>query len=369
MPLVPTAALPSIKSITSTPIHRLYDALKYLQTVYNPPVRGSRRLDSTASREQGAKDSIASDMFERAYALKWLNAILSVGSDITDIDEDALTTLIDDVAAMVAILAGTASAGTFSRQFVFDCQKPPVPAGVSVTIFDTSLDNADYASVGAQTWGGACVLSEWVCKEPKKFGLLSKKPLRILELGAGTGLLSLTLAKLLSRHKGDNTEIEIVATDYYPAVLDNLRRNVKVNADSTFGSKVKVAFLDWSAINMSSSSIDPLLKQPFDLVFGADIIYEPQHAKWIKDCLTQLLSKPDPFATKSHPESAFHLIIPLRETHATESASVENIFMPAEDTSDCTRGEMDLVIKDKEGILCEEEVVYSYFKIGWSDAR
>jgi len=369
MPLVPTAVLPPIKSVSSTPIQQLYDALKYLKMVYNPPVRGSRRLGSQVSREQVEIASIASDAFERAYALKWLNAILAFGSDIAGIEEDELATLINDVAAMVAILAGTASAGTFSRQFVFDCQKLPVPCPVSVTIFDTSLDNADYGSVGAQTWGGACVLSEWICREPKKFGFVTKKPLRVLELGAGTGLVSLTLAKMLSKHKGDHAEVEIVATDYYPAVLDNLRRNIHINSDSASGSNVKVTFLDWSAINTSSSTLDPLLQQPFDLVFGADVIYEAQHAKWIKDCLEQLLSKPDPFVRKSHAESAFHLIIPLRKTHATESATVEDVFKPADDASDCTRGEIDLVIKDQETILCEEEVVYSYFKIGWSDAR
>ena len=37
-----------------------------------------------------------------------------------------------------------------------------------------------------------------LCQEPSKYGLLSSEPLRILELGAGTGLLSLTTANIVA---------------------------------------------------------------------------------------------------------------------------------------------------------------------------
>jgi methylase of polypeptide subunit release factors len=93
------------------------------------------------------------------------------------------------------------------------------------------------------------VLSELIIEQPSVFGLLpqagQRKCIRALELGAGTGLVSLALSKLLQNM---GIDAEIVATDFYPPVLINLRSNIATNcARSSSLMSLTSHFLDWSS--------------------------------------------------------------------------------------------------------------------------
>ena len=189
----------------------------------------------------------------------------------------------------------------------------------------------------------------------------------------------------------------------------------------------------------------PPLNAPFDLIIGADIIYERLHARWVRSCVEQLLRKPytppvhvdveltssfgaaritqhatPPIEDPPDAPALFHLIIPLRGTHASETQSVEEVFTTVADVcaarkhsdqpvlpapaithtldlcsveSTCTETNTRrhspasvaacscavtkshgpaLAILSKEDIVCdaytdrdETEVVYRYYKIGW----
>ncbi|KAF6740955.1 putative methyltransferase-domain-containing protein [Ephemerocybe angulata] len=308
------------------------------------------------------------DTFELGYVLNWLTAVISKCSDMEEEeygDGEDWGGLVEEASRLLALCAGTASAGTFQR--VFDFQSESL-GGVQVVLRDVPLDNDDYGSVGAQTWGGACVLSEMVVEDPGSFGLALQgpdgdnggKPLRVLELGAGTGLVSLVVAKAL---QGMGVDAEIVASDYYPSVLANLSTNLASNGfgQASEGRLTCSAHaLDWSLFP-SDNSAASVFEEPFDLVFGADIIYEAQHAEWIRDCLERLLAKPTP----SSPDvPLFHLLIPLRHTHAAESETIETVFPPLQSAKEDI-----LRMHSKELITCDtdsgEEVVYAYYKIGW----
>jgi len=361
----PTSQLPSIKIFKQTPLENLQNAVQYLRLVYNPPVRGTRRRKpGKPSNYQDFPKEIEAwrtDEFERSYSMKWLTAlIVQYGSEdddeeVSEFGEELVqehkekATLVDQAASLLAICAGTASAGIITRRFNFNIADDPTPLTVNLT--DVPLDNQDYKSVGAQTWGGACVMAEMIAESPRSFGLQQRQTrTRCLELGAGTGLVSLTTAKVAERLRMD---VDIVATDYYPSVLANLEKNIQSNAGPM---QVLSRHLDWSKLD----SLSAVMEERFDVIYGADIIYEKQHAAWIKACLLRLLRKP----CQSNPNPTFHLIIPLRATHSAESNTVEQVFQ-AEDESN-------LVIKQKETIICDtesgrdgEEVEYAYFKIGW----
>ncbi|KAF8883814.1 putative methyltransferase-domain-containing protein [Infundibulicybe gibba] len=337
----PTSRLPPIRGIESCTADVLSQSLHYLRLIYSPNYNASL-------------DQLRSDAFERAYAIKWLTHLISLASDPAAVSaEDAsLETLIHDGAALLAICAGTASAGTHFRDFVFSS---PRSGPIAVRLKDVPLDNHDFGSVGAQTWGGACVLSEMIVDEPANFGLSEGESLRILELGAGTGLVSLTTAKLMESMMLETT---IVATDYYPSVLRNLADNIHSNVPVTSApSSVTISAhaLDWSTFAETRSESELEFNKPFDLVLGADIIYEKQHAIWIKSCLTTLLRRPSLNST-TRPEAIFHLVIPLRATHTSESGTIE----------------AGLAILFKDILICDAEsgrdgdvVEYAYYKIGW----
>ncbi|KXN81599.1 hypothetical protein AN958_04393 [Leucoagaricus sp. SymC.cos] len=391
----PTSCLPPIRGIPLENLDSINASLRYLRSVYHPEVRGSRRRRKSLLPRIRAKlttpdvsspllaaslSHLRTDPFERAYAMKWLTALIS-SFDCGDeemVGEKEKT--LQNAASLLAVCAGTSAAGTVIRDFTF-FYVPPIedsgltsPIPITVKLTDISLDNNDFGSVGAQTWGGACVLSDMLVEDPGAFGISAKRlnnqerrEFRILELGAGTGLVSLIVGKLLEAISLEPShEVEIVATDYYPSVLTNLRTNAQNNIPHAANSSVKVLThaLDWSSFGSASTKVAPF-NQPFDLILGADIVYEPEHATWIHSCITHLLRKPSVSAESSSYIAFFHLVMPLRATHAFESKSVETVF-----TADTHLVEdFSLQVLHNDTIVCEtdtgEEVEYIYFRIGW----
>lgn len=397
--ILPTSRLPPIKRIPNTAAKDLNDCIDFLRVIYNPEVRGSRRrnrlnagapepkiLDEVTSHAE--LDKLRTDPFERSYAIKWMTVLVSVLSSEYDMPTSSSLAsneasdiangerLLQKTASLLSICAGTASAGEIVRNFVFQTQDIEL---IRVDLKDVPLDNQDYGSVGAQTWGGACVLAEMIVDKPHEFGLPSSatvgrlpsgKTTRVVELGAGTGLVSLAAAKTIEKAAIPEGKVELVATDYYPSVLENLKANVGSNFPSTSSDALDISacFLDWSSFCFSTD-IPSQLTTPFDVAYGADIIYEALHAQWIKACLGKLLRRP----ADGDEDPLFHLVIPLRSTHTSESSTIEQVF-PKEkhDNPKGQKTEMELVIKYKEDIICEaesgkdgDEVVYSYYKIGW----
>ncbi|OBZ77271.1 Protein-lysine N-methyltransferase rrg1 [Grifola frondosa] len=313
----PTSYLPPIGQIHQFPIDHLSKAVHYLRVIYNPEVRGTRRIkqqkpskSSPASpanaSTQSDLDLIRADAFERSYAIRWLTALVSQAYRLpapTDVDV-AQDALIHSAAALLALCAGTAAAGTLAREFSF----AHATGALRVQLTDAPLENQDYASVGAQTWGSACLLAEMLAGAPADFGLtphVLRTGLRALELGAGTGLVSIALAKIWTADA--QAHATVAATDFHPSVLANLQRNIAANFPA---HEPRVAlsahFLDWSAA--PAPEAPPPLDEPFDLVLGADVVYEPEHARWIKACVERLLRAPG----GSAPTPRFHLVIPLR---------------------------------------------------------
>lgn len=351
--LPPTSVLPSIRSLPDTPISVLLGHISRLRELYTPSIRGSRRKISNTKVgfwPERVQHTLHEDAFEKAYVIQWLTSLLSRSHALEDHDSEEL---IQETASLLALCSGTAGAGTFTRNI----HLPHLFShDIVLSLKDIPLENSDYSSVGAQTWGGAVVLAEDLASEPNRFALDTAT--RVLELGAGTGLVSLAAAMVQDCMHVEST---VVATDFYPAVLTNLSENISENIPSSRKTSVKVltAALDWQHPKWEAP-----LDQPFDVVLGADIIYEAEHARWIKSCLEHLLKKPEP---GSSPPS-FHLVIPIRRTHTEESNTVHQVFSVERHSGQ----RLELSIVEERTIVCEaddgqgdEDVEYSYFKIGW----
>jgi predicted nicotinamide N-methyase len=71
---------------------------------------------------------------------------------------------------------------------------------------------------------------------------------------------------------------EIIATDYHPGVLANLRSNVSTNVFGQDRSPISVRALDWA----NPSTEDLFSEGSFDIIVAADEVCHPDHARWIK---------------------------------------------------------------------------------------
>jgi predicted nicotinamide N-methyase len=90
----------------------------------------------------------------------------------------------------------------------------------------------------------------------------------VLELGCGLGLPALTAAL-----RG----ADVLATDWADDAIELLRRNAELN-----GVLLRVARVRWS-------EPEPLLRAaPWDLVLGADLLYEARNADQLAELLPRL---------------------------------------------------------------------------------
>ncbi|KAJ3789467.1 hypothetical protein GGU10DRAFT_384123 [Lentinula aff. detonsa] len=383
----PTSYLPSIKSLSSfTENHRLHDCIVYLRQIYVPNVRGSRRRKPKQQNPSNISFSIPhpspittirKDPFERAYALRWLSALTRLEPPPTDSSE--LADIQNAAAALLAICAGTASAGTVQRRCEFAGGR--IQIALNDVPLSTDASNGDYfGSVGAQTWGGAFVLAEEIADNSIIFFPDTaqvdvvpevQEPFRVLELGAGTGLVSLVAGKVAMLNYSGR-QVDIIATDYYPSVLDNLKANIEANFSSSISSlNITSRFLDWSSFSSfditpdADASLPPNNIGTFDLILGADIIYEPLHASWIRRVVENTLRKSSLSTEKNCPDrnngggqGLFHLVIPLRPSFVAESSTIEQEFRFVGDKNNNNNqdgSKDDLVILSREIILCDAD--------------
>lgn len=164
-------------------------------------------------------------------------------------------------------------------------------------------DSASAASaVGLQTWAASIVLADLLIRKPSwihlDFGLrrTERDHLKILELGAGTGLVGLAAARYLQRLEGEGKD-EVILTDYHPMILDHLRNNVEsvLNTETSPFLEVQVEKLDWEEVDSQLKSQDPSSQKwvkgqgDSDLILAADVIYSPTHAAWLHSAILATL--------------------------------------------------------------------------------
>lgn len=283
-------------------------------------------------------EALRADAFERSFAIKWLTGLIA-RADVWAGDEDERLEAIDDASSILSAFTGTEEETevAVTRSLTF----PSLHGGsTNVELNDAPLSTHDHTSVGLQSWASSIVLAERMCANPAQFGL-GASPSRILELGAGTGLLSIVAAKL-------SPSSDIVATDFHPDVLANCIANVHTNAEGS--AAVAVRKLDWQF-----PEYDDALATPFDIVLAADVIYHPEHARCIKRCVERTL----------RPGGVFWLMIPVRATGRHEGMyhTVEEVFT----------GTHGLIIREHEqvtrrnGVGRADEVGYRLYRIGWAD--
>lgn len=150
--------------------------------------------------------------------------------------------------------------------------------GDSERVLKVSEGSADTIDSGAKIWDSGRALSSWIANlEPGK---------RVLELGAGTGIVGLTAAA-----KGAKS---VILTDQ-PEMMPLLEQNI---ASNDLSVNAKAVPLLWgcdqeetiSSLIEAASSIDDASKQTpiFDVICGSDILYSPENLELLLETIIQV---------------------------------------------------------------------------------
>ena len=112
---------------------------------------------------------------------------------------------------------------------------------------ETEFKSEDRFPYWAELWPSSLGLGEHILENRQYF-----KNKKVLELGCGLGLAGIAARA---------AEADVLFTDYDPVALEFTRRNFKRN----FGYLPEVQLMDWRF---------PSLRETYDIIIGADILYE-----------------------------------------------------------------------------------------------
>lgn len=397
VPQAPTSSLPSLRTLEGLTEEHILDALRNLYALYcplssaltfsqqkpriksatsetpTPPLDSgydSGNEDDDGLYEENAQESLRADEFERNHATRWLTGFIARAEGLPIWSTEVVCeSAIEQASHVLASFGSTVEedrddedAG-ITRDFSFalaaSLVKPNshVPPQVEVRLLDKPIGTGkDHTDVGLQSWGASIVFSDLICQEPERFGLtnLGKSP-RIIELGAGTGLVGLTLAKLLP-HLGFK-DGKVIATDHHSAVLANLQDNVAANFPDTTSAPVETCLLDWSA-----PTFNVPLDKPAELIVATDVVYAPEHAMLLRDCVARYLA----------PSGVFWLMATMRQNGKFEGIG-DTVTSAFADTDNLPRNDqsqlLNIITEERyvrrNGIGRGDEIGYKLYRIGW----
>lgn len=177
------------------------------------------------------------------------------------------------------------------------------------------------SSTGHRTWGSATLLALDVLNRPRQIFGNASSPIHVLELGSGTGLVGLAAAFALQARAGP---FHVCLTDFDDDALANLQHNVTQNlADVDCAREptdVQIKKLDWASC--LSLQAPPGFARQFDIILAADVVYEPDHVRLVHAAVSCLLRFPEP----GRDAPSFHVVVPLRPTHAAEHDGFDEVF-------------------------------------------
>lgn len=131
----------------------------------------------------------------------------------------------------------------------------------SITLLENRFLIAASGTTGLRTWEAALHMGQFLCENKS---LVHQK--RILELGAGTGYLSI----LCSRHLGAT---HVIASDGSDDVVNNLPDNLFLNSLQE-SENITPMDLKWGHALLGTEEQKWNGGRPVDVVIGADITYD-----------------------------------------------------------------------------------------------
>jgi predicted nicotinamide N-methyase len=158
--------------------------------------------------------------------------------------------------------------------------------------------------LGLKTWTSSLLLSRRLHDLRKR---LPQHLDKVLELGAGTGLVGISAACLWKTH--------IVLTDL-PEIVPNLQHNLELNRGliTTNNGYVEAQTLDWSdETNAPRSEEEKVM-----VILAADPIYSPDHPRLLVSAMTRWISR--------RCEARFIVELPVRDRYAKERQGLRDLL-------------------------------------------
>ncbi|KAJ9426147.1 hypothetical protein QL093DRAFT_2630205 [Fusarium oxysporum] len=364
---LPSSSLPPLFTLSKRTEADIFNALHYLAAIYCPlsfpfskelgdSKHAFAEVDSgyTSGNEDDEAELtpaiIRADVHEKSFAERWLTGLISRVESLEIFSSEEASQRALDQAAYIfeslfaSVLDEDDQNSPFLREFSFDMKAPgEEKKQISVQLNDglAGTNDTDFEDVGLQSWGASIVFSDLMCTDPERFAWCRHR------------LVSLVLGKLIPA-LGIN-DSKIIATDYHPAVLSNLESNISINYPSP--SPVQASPLDWADFSNSA---------PFDvpatMLFATDVVYAPEHARWLRDCATRLLSD----------DGVFWLLVTIRPNgkFAGIGDTVEAAFAERDRLRGKNGRRLDILERQKldkrSGVGRGDESHYELFRIAWA---
>lgn len=158
----------------------------------------------------------------------------------------------------------SASASAQEKSYVTYTAPIPGQNASQITLLEAPSLLASSGTTGFRTWEAALFLGTYL-SSPKGIHLITGKT--VLELGAGTGLLSIFCAKHLGAQR-------VLVTDGSQMVISDLKANLNLNGLE--GSElIQTSILEWGHALIGGVADCRKDRRSFDLVLGADVVSEP----------------------------------------------------------------------------------------------
>ncbi|OCK81091.1 hypothetical protein K432DRAFT_296320 [Lepidopterella palustris CBS 459.81] len=149
----------------------------------------------------------------------------------------------------------------------------------AITVFESRAVFSSSGTTGLRTWEAALHLGTFLTSE---VGAKLIRGKNVLELGAGTGLLSILCARHLEASR-------VIATDGDEGVVDAIRTNIFLNGlENDEDRSIESAILRWGwALDATSFSEDYGIES-LDVVIGADVTYDKSVIPALVSTLSEL---------------------------------------------------------------------------------
>jgi predicted nicotinamide N-methyase len=205
-------------------------------------------------------------------------------------DEDVREQIWEAASARISERSGRAAMPTMLRTF-------KVADNVQIVLREPSLTGDN---LGLKTWTSSLLLARRLNFLPR---YLFPKPPRVLELGAGTGLVGIAAACIW--------KARVTLTDL-PEIVPNLQHNAERNRElvQSHCGCLSVMPLDWSDTDETA----PDQHQQYPVILAADPSYSSEHPKLLSQTVKKWLRRTA--------DAMFIVELPLREGYHQERAEL-----------------------------------------------